>query len=232
MRRQDIGGEDLEARVARLDRLGDLLEHLQVEGAGQRDVEGVVDVGIALPSRRALLDDLLEVAARPQVGEVDVGRRAAAGHAHGVLLGAEGLGRCVRMRHDSVGQMRVGLDATRRHDLAQCVDDACRRGGQRAGKRHRRDALAFDADVPGADAVGGNDLSAANHEIEHDGLLFSVEGGLDGPLRASPGNGVAPASRRARVEGGLDGPLRASPRNGLRRQAGARTAATPTRSPE
>ena len=33
--------------------------------------------------------------------------------------------------------------------------------------------------------VGGDDLSAANHEIEHDGLLL-VEGGLDGPLRASP----------------------------------------------
>jgi hypothetical protein len=97
------------------------------------------------------------------------------------FLGAEGLGRRVRMRHDPVRQMRVGLDAARRHDLARHIDDARRRGGQRAGKRHRRDALAFDAHVPRADAVGGDDLSAANHEIEHDGLLGLSKGGLDGP---------------------------------------------------
>src|SRR6185503_7153914 len=61
-----------------------------------------------------------------------------------------------------------GLDAARRYDLARRVDDARGGGGQRAGKRHRRDALAFDAHVPGAGAVGCDDLSAANHEIEHD----------------------------------------------------------------
>ena len=49
-----------------------------------------------------------------------------------------------------VREVRVRLDAARRHDLARGVDDARRLGGQRPGSRDRRDALALDADVPRA----------------------------------------------------------------------------------
>ena len=44
MRWEDIGREDLEAREAFLDRLGDLLEGLKRQGAAQSHVKGVVHV--------------------------------------------------------------------------------------------------------------------------------------------------------------------------------------------
>ena len=89
VRRQDVGREDLEGRVPLLDRLGNLLEDAERQRARQRDVEGVVHVGLPLPARGALLEHRLDLAAGPDVAEVDVGRGAAAGHAPRVFLGAE-----------------------------------------------------------------------------------------------------------------------------------------------
>ena len=79
--------------------------------------------------------------------------------------------------------------------------------GSVPGSADRRDALAFDAHVPGADTLGSDDLSAANHEIEHDGPPFFNRGGPRWPPPSLP-------------------------QSELRRQAGARTAVTPTRSPK
>jgi hypothetical protein len=73
MLRQHIHGEDLEARKALLDRLGDLVERPDRQLPLQRDVEGVVVVRVALPPRGALLDGggPLELG-RPDEAEVDV----------------------------------------------------------------------------------------------------------------------------------------------------------------
>src|SRR5262249_45858312 len=60
-----------------------------------------------------------------------------------------------------------GIDATRDDELAGRVDHARALGRQRPRRDERGDALAFDADVPGADTIRSHDLSAANDEIEH-----------------------------------------------------------------
>ena len=69
------------------------------------------------------------------------------------------------MRHDPVGQVRVGLDAARRDDLARRVDDARAVTRQGARQAHRDDLLALDADVPGAGALGCDDLSVGDHGV-------------------------------------------------------------------
>src|SRR5215468_62735 len=167
MRRQHVGGEDLEGWMPRLDRLGHLLEHAQGESAGQGDVEGIVHVRLPLPALGPLLEYGHDVVARPHVAEVDVGGRAPASHAPRVLLGAEGQGRLLRVRHDAVGEMRVGLHAARGHDEAGGVDDLCRLAGQGPRSAQHRDAPVLDTHVPGPHALRRDDASATDHEIEH-----------------------------------------------------------------
>jgi hypothetical protein len=53
MRREYVGREYLEAWEALFDGLRNLFEDFKLERATERDVEGVVDVGIAFPARRA-----------------------------------------------------------------------------------------------------------------------------------------------------------------------------------
>jgi hypothetical protein len=73
----------------------------------------------------------------------------------------------LRMRHDRVREVRVGLDAARHHDQARGVDHARRVLRQRPGLGEGGDALALDTHVPGAYALGRHDTSAADHEIKH-----------------------------------------------------------------
>jgi hypothetical protein len=176
MGRQHVGGEDLEGRKALLYGFGDLLEDAQRERAGQRDVEGVVDVGVALPPRRPPLHHRHHVAhVGAHVGEVDVRGRAAARHALGVLLGPQRLRRLLRVRHDRVREMGVGLHAARRDDLAGRVDDPRRARRQRPRRGNGGDTLAFHRDIPEAHALGSDHLSTANHEIECHGSSSSRE---------------------------------------------------------
>ena len=166
MRRQHVGGEDLEARIARADRLGNLLEDLQIEVAGHRDVVGVVDVRVALPPGRALLDGGLDaVDAGAHVDEIDVGRRPAPRHAAGVVFRPQRRRRLIGMTHDGVGQVRVGIDPARRHDQAGGVDHPRALARQRARQAQRDDLLALDADLPGAGALGSHDLSVGDHGV-------------------------------------------------------------------
>ncbi len=174
MRRQHVGGEHLEARVSRLDRLADLVEDPDRERARERHVKGVVDVGVALPAARALLDHRLDVQTGPHVREVDVGGGASAGHPPGVLLGPEGGRRLLGMRHDAVGEVRVGLDAAGGDDLPGRVDDARGLGGQRPRRSHHRDLLTAHAHVPLPHALRRDDLPVADHEVEHDRSLAQV----------------------------------------------------------
>ena len=178
VRRQDVGREDLERRVPLLYRLGNLVEDAKRQRARERDVEGVVHVRLPLPARGALLEHGLDLAPRPHVAEVDVSRGAAAGHAPRVVLGAERERRRLRMRHDAVREVGVGLDAPRRDDEAGGVYDARSFTGQRAGGAQHRDAPVLHAHVPGAYALGRNDTSAADHEVEHAPSLAQAAGAV------------------------------------------------------
>jgi len=166
VRRQDVGREGLEARRAALDRLADLLEDGELEGAAEGDVEGVVHVRVALPAGGPLLERRRDRGAGAHVAEVDVRGRAAVGHAARVVLGPERDARLVGVAHDRVRQVRVGLDAAWGHDEPRRVEDPRARGGERARLRDDRDPLAADADVAEPRAAGGDDRAAAHHEVE------------------------------------------------------------------
>ena len=64
-------------------------------------------------------------------------------------------------------RVHVRIDAAGDDELAGRVDDAGGVAWQRTGRGDGDDALALDADVPGAHALGSDDLSTADHEIEH-----------------------------------------------------------------
>ena len=90
-----------------------------------------------------------------------MGGRASECHAAGVFLGPEGA-------HAGVGigkivdiEMGVGLDPARNHDLAAGVDRSSRLGRVLVGS-DESDLFALDPDAPLADALGGNDFTAAN----------------------------------------------------------------------
>ena len=86
---------------------------------------------------------------------------------------------CLGVRHDPVGQVRVGLDAARRDDLARRVDDARGLGGQRAGRADHRDPLALTPTSQRPDALRRDDLPVADHEIEHDRSLAQVRAAVN-----------------------------------------------------
>ena len=141
-------------------------------------MEGVVHVRLALPSLGALLEDGHDLAAGPDVAEIDVRRGAAARHAPRVFFGAERERGRLRMRHDAVGEVGVGLDPARAHDEPRGVDDTRRVAGQRAGSAQHRDASILHAHVPGAHALGRDDASAADHKIEHAPSLAQAAEGV------------------------------------------------------
>ena len=181
VRREDVGGEHLEARVPRADGVGHVLEDLRIQGPAERDVEGVVHVRVALPAGGPALQRLRNGRARAHVAEVDVGGGAAERHAPRVVLGAQGDRRLLGMAHDGVRQMRVGIDAPRHHDQPRGVEHPRRVRRQGAGVRHRRDALALDADVPRPDALRRDHLPASHDQIKHVGGAYHT-GGRSGRL--------------------------------------------------
>ena len=166
MRRQHLDREHLEAREARLDRLGDLVEERERELALEGHVEGVIGVGVPLPAGRAGFDRLRDVRPRADEAEVHVGGRAAEDHPARVLLRAERVEVVLGMHRDEVGEVRVRLDAARDDDLPRRVDHP-------SGLRSRvvqadgDDALTLDSHVPPADALRRHDVASANHEIQH-----------------------------------------------------------------
>jgi hypothetical protein len=129
---QHVGGEDLEARIALADGLGNVLEHLEIEGAAQGDVKRIVDVGLAFPAGRPRFDGFGNGRSRPHVAEVDVGGGAAEGHPARVVLGPKGHGGLLGMAHDGVCKMGVRIDAARHHDETCGIDDPGRSGRQHA----------------------------------------------------------------------------------------------------
>jgi len=166
MRRQHVDREYLEARESRLDRLGQLIEGLERQGALEGHVEGVVGVRVALPARGARLDHLLDVGARAHEAEVDVGGRPAEDHPPGVLFRPQRREILLGLHRDEVRQVRVRLDAARHDDLAAGVDHPP--GLEPVLRQAQRDdALSFDGHVPPADALRRDDVTPANHEIQH-----------------------------------------------------------------
>src|SRR5207245_8294695 len=97
-------------------------EDLQLEGAGQDDVERVVGVRAALPAGAPLLDGAPDVTARTNEGEVDVRGRPAEEHATRVLFGAQRHPRLVRVHHDRVREERVRVDAAGSPDVQGAVE--------------------------------------------------------------------------------------------------------------
>ena len=163
--------------------------------------------------------------------------------------------------HGGDGVDRVAEDQPEEPEPDDLIDQARRPGEEEAGaqeaqhgsgrhRRHARRSIYLEGGLrppsDGRRAPCGALLPASPEEGLHRRSRRSrVEGGLDGPLRASPRTRLAPAepalesskggldgplrasprtrlrrrSRRWRVEGGLDGPLRASPRTRLRRRS-------------
>jgi hypothetical protein len=83
--------------------------------------------------------------------------------------------------------MRVGFDSAGGDDLARRVDDAGPVGGQRAGRRHHRDLLAGNPDVPKANALRRDDLPVADQKIEHERSLAQVTRAVNDRPRDPPG---------------------------------------------
>ena len=67
-----------------------------------------------------------------------------------------------------MGHVHVRVDAAGHHDLARRVDDPLGiRIGERARRRHRRDRLAFDADIAARHALRGHHVAAADDQVQH-----------------------------------------------------------------
>src|SRR5262249_37261482 len=62
----------------------------------------------------------------------------------------------------------VGIDPARNDQLARRIDDASDVIAERAGRRDGRDGLTLNRHVSHDDAVGRDDFSTPDHDVEHD----------------------------------------------------------------
>src|SRR5688572_14467354 len=111
MRREYVGREYFEAWEALFDGLRNLFEDFKVERATERDMEGVVNVGIAFPARRAGLKGFGDISPRPHESEVDVRGGTTKSHAPRVVLRTQRKAGLVGSTHDRMGEMCVWLNA-------------------------------------------------------------------------------------------------------------------------
>ena len=166
--RPDVGGEDLDRRVAGLDGLGQLA-HLRVRRlAAEHQVVGPVAAALGRELLVARLDPLLHAAVGRRVGEIDQRGGAAPQRRHADPVGPLRVERLAVRRHERVRHVHVRIDAAGHDDLARRVDDARRiRVGQRAGRRDRGDRLALDGDIAPRHALRRHHVAAANDQVEH-----------------------------------------------------------------
>ena len=147
-RRQDVGGEYLQRRIAGLDRLRELPGEFGRRLGMQHDVIGPVARAFSDEVLVARFDRLLRRDTVAPIGEIDERRRAAEQRRAPDLL------RSGRDERRAVGlgphmmQMHVRIDAARHDDMPCCVDHALGGfGRERAGSRDRGDGLAGDGDI-------------------------------------------------------------------------------------
>jgi hypothetical protein len=153
-----------------LDRLGQLVEGLERQLSGKRDVKGVVYVRLVLPAIHPALDRACHVVFGMNPGEVDVRGRAAKRHPARVLFRTEcKKPRFARLHRDSVAQMRMRLDSAGHYQLASRVDHL---GGldRLVLEADKRYLSVLDANTPPAGPMRHHDIATANREIEHDAL--------------------------------------------------------------
>ena len=123
-RRQDVGGENLQCRVAGLDRLGELTGKFRRRLGMQHDVVGEVAGAFADEILVARLDGLACRGAVAPIGKIDERGGAAVQRRTTDLL------RPGRNKRRAIGfdphmmQMHVRVDAARHHNMSLSLDDA------------------------------------------------------------------------------------------------------------
>ena len=163
--RADVGGEYFDAGPAVLDVLVEGFEGALGDFAEEHQVVGVVGVGVAAPGAGSFLDGVGDGVAGVMDGEVQQGGGAAEEGGAADLLrrrGAEVAG-----AHNGGVNVGVGFDAAGDDHLAGGVDDAGDIVGHGVGGGDGDDFFALDADIPVADAPGGDDLAAADNQVQH-----------------------------------------------------------------
>ncbi len=145
----NVGGEDLDAGVTGLHRLGQFVVLADRDLAHQREMEPVVAIARALPVRVGLFDRRLDRAIMRALHEVD--QRCGAAEQRGAAdlrwgIGVFGLGLARKTDRRQAVNMRI--DAAGDHHLPGRIDRA-RRGSQGAWCTDHGDLAAGDADIGG-----------------------------------------------------------------------------------
>ena len=166
--RQDVGGEDLQRRVAGLDRFGELPGKLGRRLGVQHEVVGPVARALADEIPVARLDGVAGGRAIAPVGEIDERGGAAEQRRAADLLWPRGDERRAVGLDPHVMQVDMRVDAARHDDASAGVDLARAPAAPRARPaRYRGDGLAGDRDVALDDALGRDDVTATNDDVEH-----------------------------------------------------------------
>ena len=139
----------------------------------EHQVVGVVGVGVVAPYRGALLYGLVDVNSRVLNGEIQQAGGASEQSGAADLLRRRR--RQVAFAHDGGRDVGVGLDAPGHDYLAGGVDDSGHVVGQGIRGGHRHDLFPLDRHVPIAHSPGGNDLAAADDQVQHNLPSFSYE---------------------------------------------------------
>src|SRR5215510_8905725 len=166
-RGKNIGGEYLERRVARLDRLGELAAEFGRRLGVQHDVVGPVTWAFPDEILVARLDGLQRRDAVAPIGKINKSRRPSEERGAANLLGAGRNEWCAVGLDPHVMEMHVRVDAAWHDDVPCCVDDPGRRGLDGEGAQCR-DRLPGNTYVATYNTFRCNDISATNDQIEHD----------------------------------------------------------------
>ena len=164
----DVGGEDLDGRVARLDRLGELAELSVGRLARQHQVISPIAGALGREILVACRDGRLHALVRTHVGEVDQRGRAAPERRHADAVGPLGVEDGAVGDHKRVLHVNVRIDAAGHDDLVPSVDHPrCVSVGERPRRRNGDDCFAHDGHVALGDALGCHHVAAANNQIQH-----------------------------------------------------------------
>src|SRR5262245_20267674 len=165
-RREDIGGEDLERRVAGLDRLSELAGEFGRRLGVQHDVVGPVTWAFPDEVFVARLDGLQRRDTIAPIGKINKRGRPSEERSAPNLLGAGRNERRAVGLDPHVMEMHVRVDAAWHDDMSCCVNNTGRRGLDGQGAQCG-DRLSGNTYVAAYNSLRSDNISATNDQVKH-----------------------------------------------------------------
>ena len=170
-RGENVGGEDLQRRIASLDCLRELPGEFRGRLGMQHNVVGPIARTLSDEVLVASLDGLTRRRAIAPIGEIDEGGRAPKQRgASDLLWPGSGKRRAIGLDPHMM-KMYVRVDTARHDDAPACIDHPPGRLPRQSTRRgHRRNGLPGNRDIALDNALGRDHVPAANDRIQQASL--------------------------------------------------------------